>query len=146
MRIAIPTGIAAVLVIAAVLFFSLQSPRHASAAEDLNAAVEATTAYKGWIKLTAELPPGLKAPAPNPPLPAAFADYVCTDGSFTCSSAVDPMHPENGQFEITLWSVPRNEIATYTPAANEIHLVGIAAALAIHHQRRRARCDPEHAR
>ena len=121
MRIAIPTGIVAALILAAVLFFTLQSPRHASAAEDLNAVVEATTAYKGWIKLTTTFPEGLKAPVPNPPLPPSFGNYIHPDGSWTFASPVDPMHPD-GKYTIYFWSVPRREIATYNADTNEIHL------------------------
>ena len=132
MKIVIPSGIAAALILAAALFFSLQSPRHASAAEDLNAAVQATTAYKGWIKLTVEYPPGLKGPAPNPPVPAAFAEYIHPDGSFTGTlprPSTRCIPTANSRY--SFWSVPPRNCHLHSQTTNEIHL---GTMLSLQHQ------------
>jgi hypothetical protein len=122
MRIAIPSGIAAALLAAALLIVSLESPRQASAAEQLNAAVQATKAYKGWIKISAQFPQSMTAPASTQPLFAGAGSYKNTDGSFTYVHSTNPTDPTDHNPELAFWSVPRNEIATYFFATNEIHL------------------------
>ena len=112
MRITIPSGIAAALIVAAFIAWSLHSPAQASAAERLEAAVRATKAYEGWVKRET-IHPEKKA---DPSLPTRDIYYFKSDGSYAWVMERD------GKLYVHLCSVPSAEIMSYDGAAGEIHL------------------------
>lgn len=117
MRVSIPSGIAAVLLLGvAVISLNHTSPS-ASAAEQLQEIVAANNAYKGWIhvQITAERRPDA-LPA-GVPFPSKVEYHLNTkDGTH-----VSVRHIE-GQREIALYSPARSEVVNFASRAGEIQI------------------------
>jgi len=116
MRITMTSGIAACLLAAAGLLWLTRSDRTASAAEELQQAVQTTTAYKGWIHQTASSA-GLTPPPGTLALPKRVTYHTNTaDGT------VAEVREYAARLDVTMYFPQKREMATYSGQSNEIRL------------------------
>jgi hypothetical protein len=116
MRITITSGIAACVLAAAGLLLFTQNNRTASAAEQLQEAVEAGKAYKGWIHLTADSA-GIKPPPGAPALPKRVTYH-----SRTVDGARANVREYEGGRDITIYWPATQEMVSYSAKTGEVHL------------------------
>jgi len=116
MRITISSSIAACLIAAIGLLWFTRIERTANAAEQLQEAVQATSAYKGWIHQTASSA-NLTPPPGAPALPERATYHTNTsDGT-----RADVREYADG-LEITMYFPEKHETASYSGKTHEIRL------------------------
>jgi hypothetical protein len=124
MRIAIPSGIAAAIILATVLSVVLVPGHQATAAEELQQVAQANTAYKGWIHIHATLQavPGTTLPAPKESLPSDVWDHVNTvDGTQARVNVIGK------QRTMDIYLPSRKEVATYDSQTGEVRWATMGA-------------------
>ncbi len=118
MKIAIPSGIAAAVLLAVGLWLTVQTSQPVSAAEQLKEVVKVNTAYKGWIHVVAK--PQLSSTVPSAlkiRLPSLAHEHINTiDGT---SVKVKEFKDER---LIDFFSPPRKERITYSSKTGEIRI------------------------
>jgi hypothetical protein len=117
MRIALPTGLVAASLAAAALFL-LRPPPVARAADALNAAVENTAAYKGWVHGTATIPPD--ATPSNTPIPTRVSFHANTT-----TGANAEVREFADDLQVRFLDPAARQAAAYSQKTNELVLTSL---------------------
>ncbi len=114
MKIAIPSGVAAAILIVVGFLLSIQTTQPVSAAEQLKEIIKINDAYKGWIHITLEsITPG----ATTQLLPKSGAMHLNTNDN-TFAQVVE----FNDQRLVTYVSPAKNEAIYYRSKTNELEI------------------------
>ena len=115
MRMTIPSGMAAVVAAALVVTF-LPGSQKASAADQLEQAVQTTKAFKGWTHWTQVFEGAATIPATGPAMHLKKATRHANGAEGIMAEVTDL----DNDIEIDMWWIARRETATYNQKTGEI--------------------------
>jgi hypothetical protein len=127
MKLTIPSGIAAALVGAAVLVMAVPGAHTVNAAEQLQAAVEATTAYKGWVHWTYADPTAATKPGiSNQGVPKLTVRHFNADLGIRATRSE---YDNNKVIADIVWTT-RHEEASYDSTTGEVRIATLTDEVA----------------